>query len=102
MWHSLSYNVCIGVASVNSDELSSFCKVVVYPQPDISSDSKVVQLFFLFFFSFSFCSNILCDTVSKALVKSTNDIPTKIFLSAASLHLSVRCIKSCSVDFPFL
>ena len=27
--------------------------------------------------SFSFCSNILCDTVSKALVKSTYSFPTK-------------------------
>ena len=26
--HSVSYNVCIGVRSVDSDELSSFCKVV--------------------------------------------------------------------------
>ena len=52
--------------------------------------------------SFSFCRNILCHTVSKALVKSTNGIPTKSFLSTASLCLSVRCIKSCSVDFSFL
>ena len=47
----------------------------------------------------SFCSNILCDTVSKGLVKLTNIIPTKSVLSTPSLHLSVRCIKSSSVDF---
>ena len=31
-----------GVASIDSDELSSFCEVVLYPQPNVSSDSKVV------------------------------------------------------------
>ena len=39
---SMSYTVYIEVTSVDSDELSSICEVVFYPQPNISSDFQVI------------------------------------------------------------
>ena len=50
----------------------------------------------------SFCSNIVCYTVSKASVESTKSISKRSFVSSATLHFSIMCIKSCSVDFPVM
>ena len=50
--------------------------------------------------SFSFCSNILCDTVSKALLKSTNSIPTKAFLLLLLSTSQLGVLKAVLLTFP--